>query len=220
MSKNSSLVNYFYELLGYVPDNKDNNLKQTDKVIQYLIDCNIDEEKIIDTIEYEASIQNVINNEHLTFENLPDFLWKDSLLEKNIYYLHNELHLNNNANVVDIFSGNVISSNNAIEMKIKYTEEDVLNYFCSAFNIDSDIILKDKEIGAIKYLLTTYTNQFKKCGLNAIDIILTLIDDASNQGMRIYTILDTQDCLYTSIEYLKSIQSELALNNTNKIVWR
>ena len=25
-------------------------------------------EKIIDTIEYEASIQNVINNEHLTFD--------------------------------------------------------------------------------------------------------------------------------------------------------
>lgn len=220
MSKNSNLVDYFYELLGCVPDCENNNQIQTDKVIQYLVDCNIDEKEIIDTIEYEASIDNVINLEHLTFEDLPDFLWKSSILEKNVYYLHNELHLNNNANVVDIFSGEVISSNNSIEMKIKYTEEDILNYFCSAFNIDSAITIKDKEIGAIKYLLKTYTDQFKKCGLNAIDIVLTLIDDAFNQGMKIYTILDIQDCLYTTVEYLKSIQSELALNNTNKIVWR
>ena len=220
MRKNSDLVNYFYELLGCVPDHEDDNLIQTNKVIQYLIDCNIDEKDIINTIEYEASIENVIDNEHLTFEDLPDSLWKDSLLEKNVYYLHSELHLSNNANVVDIFSGDVISSNNAIEMKMKYSEEDVLSYFCSAFNIDSDIMIKDKEIGAIKYLIKTYTDQFKKCGLNAIDIVLTLIDDAFNQGMRVYTILDIQDCLYTTVEYLKSIQSELALNNTNKIVWR
>lgn len=211
--KIAHLLNYYTgNCLGFVP-----NKEQTDitiKVIEYLFDCGFESDTIIQVLD----TQNNFEIGYFSFEMLPDFLWQNSLLEKDIYYIHHELHLNKSSNVIDIFSGNIIESNNAIEMKIQYTLEDVLSYFCKAFELDSNALDKKKEFGAIQHLLDSFKSYATE--LNNIDILLYLIDETSNNNIKCYNIFDMQNFVYPTIERLKNINNNLVFDKTNKIVWR
>lgn len=209
----TNLLNYYVcNCLGYQPDEA--HLGCTKKTIEYLIDCGFEDNAIIDAL----NTQNDYSSESFSFEDLPDFLWKDSLLEKNKFYIHHELHLNNNSDVIDIFSGSIQKTSNAIEMKIIYTAEDVLLYFCSAFELQSKDLDKNKEIGAINYLLDVFSKRFPD--LNSIDIMLYLIDEVSNSDKKCYNILEMQDSIYPTVERLRAINNDLIYNKMNKIIWR
>lgn len=192
----------------------EDHILTTQKTIEYLIDCGIDKNNIIEAL----SSQEDYSSEEFSFEDLPDFLWKDSLLKKNTYYIHHELHLNKNADVLDVFSENLVHSSNAIEMKIIYTIQDVLSYFCISFGLQSENLNREKEFGAIQYLLDIFSQRFKD--FNAIDILLYLIDETANADKKYYNILDMQNDVYPTIERLTIINNDLIYNKTNRIIWR
>lgn len=207
------LLNYYVNnCLGFVPDKQ--QIDMTTKVIEYLFDCGFESDTIIQVLNTQSNFEIG----YFSFEMLPDFLWQNSLLEKDTYYIHHELHLNKSSNIIDIFSGDIVESNNAIEMRIQYTLEDLLSYFCKAFELDSNTLDKKKELGAIQHLLDSF--KLYTTELNSIDILLSLIDETSNSNVKCYNIFDMQNFIYPTIERLKDINNNLVFNKTNKIVWR
>lgn len=207
-----SLTEYFYEHnIGYSVS--DEYVNQTTKVIEYLLECGFNKEDIISIV-----LNNEYDHEYLTFEDLPERLWKESLLEKNKYYMHQELHLNSGSDVVDIYSGEVVESNHAIEMKIAYGWMDVLKYYCNKFDTDINILNINKEVGALQYIYDLCAEKYTD--LNSIDVLLYLIDNAASNSNKFVTVLNLQDYLYDTIVYMYSVKKELEYNNYNKIIWR
>lgn len=207
-----SLTDYFYtHNIGYSVSEEDT--KKTENVIQYLLDCEISENEIMSLVLNEE-----YSNEYLTFEELPELLWQTSLLDKGVYYMHQELHLHQNANVVDVFSGEVIENNTSVEMKITYKWFDLLKYYCQKFDININMLNQAKEIGAFEFIYDLCKEKYHD--LEPIDIILYLIDNASASSTKTISVLGLQEYLYETIDYMYSVKRELEYNNYNKIIWR
>lgn len=206
------LTEYFYTYnIGYSVS--EDISEKTEKVLQYLLDCDISEYDIINQV-----MPIECEEEYLTFDSLPESLWENSILEKDIYYMHRELHLISGSNVVDVYSGNTVESNPSIEMKIQYDWKDLLEYYCSKFDIDYNMLNENKEIGALKYIYDLCAEKYND--LNAVDIILYIIDTASASTEKTISVLNLQDYLYETITFIYKIKRELEFNNYNKIIWR
>ncbi len=208
------LLNYYINnCLGYYPAKEKVNI--ITNVIEYLLDCEFSNEEIMDVFDTQENFEQ----ECFTFDMLPDFLWQDSLLKKNTYYMHHSLHLYTVSDSLDIMSENItMKTSNAVEMIIKYTLKDALSYFCNAFNLRSNDLDTTKELGAINHLIETFNERYPD--LNAIDIFLYLVDEVANSDRHIYAILDLCNSIYPVVVRLRQIDKELTFSNANVIVWR
>lgn len=206
-------VEYFYtEVCGCYPFENDDAKKETQKVINYLIDCGISNGDIIKVIEGCKDIDVI------TFDCLPDWLWEDSLLEKNTFYYHSLLHMVSKPPKWDPLTGKTTVSKFYIEMMIHFSVKDVVLYFYNNFNIDPDLMDPKRDEGSAKYLLNKYKYDFIK----PIDFVLTLIDYAKNmdEERRIRNILDIGQYESDVYNHLKTIVEEAKASHSDKIVWR
>ena len=212
-------------LIGYKPkltyeDEYVSDIKYTDNITEPNEDLNIIDEEIEELIEDTNEIDKLINSlpnkDYLDFNCLPDYLWNDSLLDKDKFYFHKELQLGPLPPTWDK------DYPYKLEMKIIYTKEDIYNYFIKTFKLDKDLmeINKKKELGSIKYLLNEYKNIKAFDFLEPIDFILFLIDYVANLDKKINTILKLNDYVYEFAEFEKDMIINAKAANKNKIVWR
>ena len=202
---------FYYDFnTGEFPENKD-FIHITDNYFDYLIDAGFNKKDL-----YKLIINSLPNKDYLDFNCLPDYLWNDSLLDKDKFYFHKELQL-----------GPLPPTWNKdypykLEMKIIYTKEDIYNYFIKTFKLDKDLmeINKKKELGSIKYLLNEYKNIKAFDFLEPIDFILFLIDYVANLDKKINTILKLNDYVYEFAEFEKDMIINAKAANKDKIVWR
>lgn len=144
--------------------------------------------------------------------SLKDFLWKDSLLKKDTFYYHSKLRITPKSPVWNV---NIREKTNKfyLEMKIKFTIDDLLEYYYSTLNIP--IAFKDykRDSGAFKYMLSKkYLDN-----LESIDFVLSLIDynkENENDFLSSPFDLKFQKEVYNRLDYI--------INNSkyNKIIWR
>ena len=197
---------YYSNAIGVYPSDEKEILK-TKSFFEYLIEAGCSKQEIIELILFDLKNEN-----HLTINSLPDKLWDNSLLDRDTFYYHNELQILSPAPTL------TESFPFYLEMKIKYTEKDVLNYFIKTFNIKEKWIDEDKEIGAIKYLL----NNYKKYDfVQPIDYLLSLIYYVAGfNNNKINTFFDLRNYELDFTEVFEKDIISAKEHNKNNIIYR
>lgn len=199
----------FYYKLNSGCLTKDNCIK-TNATIKYLIANDYTPQEI-----YKI-ITEVKFGEYLKPSDLPDRLWEDSLLKRDIYYYHNTLQIISPAPKWNPETNQVTSEELYIEMKIRYTITSLYNYYINTLRIDNDFLQTTRDIGAFKHLLGLY----KMDKVEPIDVVLKLIDLASYDEDKITNPLQLQKYEAEAISYFHKIIPQAEYTGSNQIIWR
>lgn len=204
----------YYELThGIYPFESEESKIKTQKVIDYLIDAKISEKDIIRVIEEAPKA------DYLKHEDLPEWLWENSLLNKNIFYYHNTLQIRSKAPKMNMSTLEVETVPFYLEMQIKYTEHDILIYFYNKAMMEPSFKDEKRDIGAIAHLLA----QYKRIDfIDGVDFILALIDYATAAEDCSTSTIFQLDSRYRSevFELLKQRTAEANANHVNKMIYR
>lgn len=178
----------------------------TQYTIDYLYDNLFSDSNIIE-------ILSTLKKESIKYSDLPNSLWKDSLLKRDIYYFHSKLQILSKPPKLSIDS--IITPKEIKffkEMKISFTKDDLLNFFYSKSN---SLIIKDysRDIGAIEYLLKRYSNQL----MEPVDICLYLIEDYAQY---VSSLLSLTNYEVELLEKINTIYYDNYRSRTNKIIYR
>lgn len=203
---------YYSSVWGYYPfDDNDENKYRSKKIIDYLMDCNIEEKHILKFVE-EAPKQDF-----LTPDILPEWLWTNSLIKKDEFYYHNLLHIKSKAPTWDALTNKETNYPFYLEIKIQFTIDNLTDYFYKKFRIPMDLIDRKRDEGAFNYLLNKYRGiSF----ISSLDFVLSLIDYMHNEGDDTYNVLDLSKYEKEVYEILFRKVEQSKLEKTNKIVWR
>lgn len=197
---------YFNFMIGEYPDNFE-DYKKTANLFQYLIDAGINDGDIY-------MITGLVKPKScLSIEDIPLSLWENSLLEKDKFYFHKELQVTPPPPGWDTDEDYVFYK----EMKIRYTLDDVLDYFIRVSGVRAEWVARDKEIGSIKYLLKEY-KKFKF--IEPIDFILHLIDYCSSCGIELNSIYDLRNEEIKLAEMLELDILNAKAKGKDKVIWR
>lgn len=178
----------------------------TQYTIDYLYDNLFSDFNIIE-------ILSTLKKESIKYSDLPNSLWKDSLLKRDTYYFHSKLQILSKPPKLSIDS--IITPKEIKffkEMKISFTKDDLLDFFYSKSN---SLIIKDysRDIGAIEYLLKRYSNQL----MEPVDICLYLIEDYSQC---VSSLLSLTNYEVELLEKINTIYYDNYRSRTNKIIYR
>lgn len=201
-----------YTRLGKGVYNEEFRLK-TKAVLMHLIDNGFSEKEIAKVIT-SIKIKN-----YMEFKDLPDYLWEDSLLKRDTFYYNQALQLVSQPPVWNPETMQQESEPFYLEMKIRFTMDDLLNYYYQELRVNPTFRDANKDKGALQYLL----NKYKLNNIQSIDVVLFLIDElkaTSSGDINISSPLELQGLESTVITYLNSVLPNKTLNNSNKIVWR
>jgi hypothetical protein len=205
-------VEMYYNLAhGCYPFSNDDNKIKSQKVIDYLKECGIEPYQIFRFIETASSM------DCLSPGMLPEWLWENSLLKKDKFYYHNSLHINSQVPSWDPLAKKEVIYDFYMEMKIKYTTEELLRYAYTTLKIDCVLIDEKRDKASLGYLLGKY-QKFEF--IEAIDVVLSLIDHAANQENRVRNLLDVSQYESEVYDMLLVKVAEAKLAKANKIVWR
>lgn len=191
----------------------ESNRLKTKAIIMHLIDNGFTEKEI-------ASIINSCKiKDYMTPQDLPDNLWEDSLLKRDTFYYSSALQLVSAPPRWNPEKMTYSSEPFYLEMKIKFTIEDLVNHYYKELDIDTNFRDYSKDKGALQYLL----NKYKIDNVESIDVILMLIEEAKST-MCEYSIitnpLKLQDYEGTVISFLKTAIPNKIISKSNQIVWR
>lgn len=196
---------YYNFLIGEYPENEEDYIRTT-KTFEYLKESGITESEIYMVAESIKPPKNVI-----TIDDIPDSLWENSLIERGKFYYHKELQITSPPPTWNE------SFDFYLEMKIRYTLDDLLDYFIKRTNVRQDWVNRDKEIGSIKYLLKDYK---KFSFMQPVDFILHLIDYCIAANVELNSIYDLRNKEIELAKYLEVDVKNAEMKGKNKIVWR
>lgn len=203
---------YYSNTLGNYPFEDDDNKIKSEKVIAYLKENEIGESDLIKTIE------EMPGKDYISPEMLPDWLWEDSLLERDKFYYHNTLHIKPKAPTWNPLTNEESVEEHYMEMKIKFTMDDLITYFYRELNINHELIDIAKDKGSFNFLI----NKYRKFDfIEPIDFILSLIDYAkSSENMRVRSVLQIGEYESEVYDMLQAKVEQAKLEKANIIVWR
>lgn len=203
------LMWYFWNILGYCPD--EDLWLPTRASIAYMLDNELPGEKI--TAELRRHNSPVIHPDDLSEE-----LWKDSLLQKGHFYFHKELQIVSPAPVLKK-DGTVFYPEDFLEMKIQYTEHDILMYFYNRIRKqDREICDARKDIKTIPYLIKRFSAMEN---VEPVDLFLCLIDDFTNNAENTINdgIIDVLKSLSNVVTWYQTDYKNAAAAGKNKLRW-
>lgn len=204
---------YYTTVLGYYPFETDCNKIKSQKIIDYLIDAGVTESEILSFVE-DAPASDCLNK-----DMLPNWLWEGSLIKRDTFYYHNVLHIVSKPPMWNPRTQKEEVTKFFLEMKIKYTLEDLLNYYYKTFSIELALRDRKKDSGAIQYLLNRYSAiDF----IEPLDFILHSIDYIKNlsEDNMITNILEINKCEQEVFSMLQCKTAQAKLSKADKIVWR
>jgi hypothetical protein len=201
---------YYENSQGCYPFEDDTNKIKSQKIIDYLIDAGIK------TGDIYTFIENAPASDCLNAEMLPEWLWEDSLLKKDRFYLHPELHIISQPPTWSPCKRE-INYPFYLEMKIKFTPMDIINYFYNKVGISKLGMDEKRDIAAVKYLKDKF---WKFPQGNDIDLILYCIDYAADQEDKVKTLIEVGKYELEVYESYTARIAEAKLLNAYQIVWR
>ena len=150
--------------------------------------------------------------------DLPDYLWEDSLIERNEFYTHKEIQILSPPPKIRT-DGTFQYFPFYQEMKIRYTIKDLSDYFY--FNAASQwaIIDERRDEGQLRHLLNKYR------GLQSIqplDIVLSMIDEVKFRNSLVSQPFDisSADIEETVLQKLQESFNERKSKGYDRIIWR
>lgn len=150
--------------------------------------------------------------------DLPDYLWENSLLQKNVYYYNNRLHICSKPPIWNPKTFQEECEPFFMEMMINFTMDDLLDMYYTECRVPLGLREKTRDLGALKHLLGKYNN------LKApnLDYIMYMIDLASQDKETEFLAnpFELENYSKQAFMELENIVKEATLNNSNKIIWR
>jgi hypothetical protein len=206
---------YYSQVHGCYPFDTDNNKIKSKKIIDYLHDAGISENDIMEFVEHAPA------SDYLTPGMLPESLWKGSLLEKGKFYYHRTLHIVSKPPVWDHIAKKEIVYPFFMEMRIRYSMDDLLDYYYGLFKVEQLMKDKKRDGAAFKYLLERYK---KISFIEPIDYVLMMTDfvsESSKTGQcTIRSPLDLNSYESDIYTLLDNMTKDASFQGVNKIVWR
>lgn len=217
------LINdYLATRLGIEPS--ENDYKQLNATVSYLKDNGKTNKEIFkilmdsNTNLPEDCEMSAIERAIVRQTELPDYLWEDSLLQKDTYYYNNRLHICSNPPTWNPKTFQEECEPFYMEMMIRFTMEDLLNMYYAECRVPLGLREKTRDIGALKHLLNKYNN-LKAPGL---DYVMYMIDLASKDTETEFLAnpFELENYSKQAFMELEGMVEEATLNNSNKITWR
>lgn len=203
------ILSYYRLSKGILPS--DTTIAQTEKTVNFLLDNNYSDKDIMQILI------NIGKTEAILPEDLPDELWEGMLTERDVFYYHSELHITSKPPKWDPISMKEIVEPFFMEMKIKYTMNDLLTYYYNSLCIPIELRDDKKDTGAFKHLLDKY----KKMKVKPLDFVLTLIDFASrNEDEKIVNVLDLGKYEAEVFNHYEAVIPMATYERVNRIIWR
>jgi hypothetical protein len=203
---------YYNCVWGCYPFEDDTNKMKSQRIIDYLLEAGISETDILDFVENAPKV------DYLTPDLLPDRFWELSLVKRDRFYYHNILHIVSDAPKWDPLSNIQSVAEFHLEMKIRFTMEELINYFYGVLNISAELMDIIRDTGSFNYLLGKYS---KFTFIEPLDFVLSLIDYCKDSiDRKIVSILDIAQYESEVYEKLKAKAEQAKFEKANKIVWR
>lgn len=204
------LMWYFQNILGYCPEEKE--WLPTRSTIAYLLDNEFSGEKITKELARH-------NTPSIHPSDLSEALWKNSLLKKEHFYFHRELQIISPAPLLKK-DGTIEYPEDFLEMRIVYTEKDILDYFYNHIPYRSRMICDaKKDIKTIPYLINRFSLMEN---VEPVDLFLCLIDDFTNNAENNINdgIIDVLKSLANVVSWYQNDYKNAAAAGKNKPRWR
>lgn len=209
--QNSNLIQYYYKEIYRKEDYSESDTIRTDKTIGYLKDCGFSVTEIIQEIGRWSKAC-------ITIDDLSGILWSNSLIKRGAFYLHRELRIVSKAPEYDYESDTLKTYQFFCEMKIRYTVDDVLNYFYSRIpSLNCQFVDKKTDRKTVAFLMNKYSNIDY---IEPLDIILCSIDYCTKNNPDSYKLIDITCDNLNIIKQLQSDMVELESKDLRKITWR
>ena len=203
------LLDFYYYNLGEEPNDYERQI--TKATLDHLLENKFNDNDIIRMIESFPA------KKALKPSDLPDSLWDNSLLKRDVFYFHGELHITSPAPYWDFENDKIVSSRFFLEMKIQYNIQDLIGYYYKKFPMDTRLIDNKKDIGAMEYLLNKYKNINI---IEPVDFILFLIDEAADSDCELTDMIELKRFESQTLNYLEHKTMNAAVEKVNKIIWR
>lgn len=205
---------YYSEVVGESPGIETHEYRQTVNVFAYLKEANIPDADILRFLDQAPAKMG------LTFDDLPEWLWEESLLEPNTFYYHRRLHIISPPPSYSVFRGRENRRPFSIEMVIRFSIEDLADYFYEKVKMPAELIDKKRDQGALNHLLNRYQ---KMKFVSSVDFVLSLIDYAAEktkEGYKIMDVFSVKSWEGDVHEKLSKQEKEASVRKRNRIVWR
>ena len=217
------LINdYLATRLGIEPS--ENDYKQLNATVSYLKDNGKTNKEIFkilmdsNTNLPEDCEMSAIERAIVRQTELPDYLWEDSLLQKDTYYYNNRLHICSNPPTWNPKTFQEECEPFYMEMMIRFTMEDLLNMYYAECRVPLGLRERTRDIGALKHLLGKYNN----LKAPSLDYVMYMIDLASKDTETEFLAnpFELENYSKQAFMELEGMVEEATLNNSNKITWR
>lgn len=206
-----AIVKYYFGRCGRDVSSDSPEFLKTANTLDYLLDSGFSSLDIIKET-------NKHNGEVIEYDNLSDTLWKDSLIKKGAFYLHKELRLESPRPIYNPKTGEVTEFPYYIEMKIRYTEDDVLDYFVKKLK-SSLVTSNDRhwDRRVLRELIKRFSNLDY---VEALDVILCSIDRYLENNPDCYNLRDISVVTGEIVEELTADLQEMQMFDQRKLVSR
>ncbi len=189
-----------YELCyGVEPEEKD--LLLLEIKLQRLLDNGYSEQEAI----------KILMDNKLNIEN---YIHSDSIInpENDPIYKHHELQIHSKPGGFDPATCTVIKSPYYLEMKHRYTMDNLLNYYYNKLIVPPLFRDTKRDIGAMNHLM----GSFKSPIINSVDFILFVIDYVASNEYKITNPLELKNWFQSTYEYLEQFVLSTKLELVNR----
>lgn len=201
---------YYSNVLGHTPDDAE-ALRATSNTIEYLLDCGYAKSEILHILlQCKAT-------ERLTAADLPDSLWDGSLIKRGVFYYHHTLQITSTPPHYDAKLSKEIMEPYFLEMRIRYSMDNLIQYFYEKLGIDMELMDKQRDAARFKALLKKYD---RLSFVSALDFVLSLIDYSSYAKKKVLSVFDLEQNETEVFEELKRKAAEASFHGKNVVVWR
>lgn len=192
--------------VGYLKDNG----KTNKEIFKILMDSNINLP--------EDCEKSTIDKAIVRQTELPDYLWENSLLQKDTYYYNNKLHICSKPPTWNPKTFQEECEPFYMEMMISFTIKDLLDMYYTECRVPIGLREKTRDTGALKHLLNKYNN----LKAPSLDYVMYMIDLASKDTDLEFLAnpFELENYSKQAFMELEDMVEEATLNNSNKIIWR
>ncbi len=145
--------------------------------------------------------------------NIDNYEYADSIIANaECIFRHHELQIHSKPGGFDPVTCTVIKRPYYLEMKHRYTMDNLLNYYYDKLIVPPLFRDTKRDTGAMNHLI----NNFKSPVLHSVDFILFVIDYVASNGYKTNNPLDLKNWFQSTYEYLEQFVLSTKLELVNR----
>ena len=171
----------------------------------------IKHQRLLDNGYSIQEANNILINTKLNIDN---YEHADSIINPEIdpVYKHHELQIHSKPGGFDPATCTIIKSPYYLEMKCRYTMDNLLDYYYNKLIIPPLFRDTKRDIGAMNHLMSS----FKSPILNSVDFILFVIDYVASNEYKVTNPLELKNWFQSTYEYLEQFVLSTKLELVNR----